>query len=81
MERDCLISRNTSIQGHVDKAKAETSQLAHQKILDTKAFRAQIIRHQEEHVFSIDQIRFKFDNQTEEEFAMADRVTEKSFAE
>ena len=45
--------------------------------LDAKAFRAQIIRHQEEHVFSIAQLRFQFDNQIEEAFVMANRVTEK----
>ena len=77
MERDCLLAQNTSLQGHVDKAKAATSQLAHQKFLGAKAFRSQIIRHQEEHVFSIAQLRFQFDNQIEESFAMAHTVTEK----
>ena len=77
MERDCLLSRNTSLQGHVDKAKAATSQLAHQKFLDAKAFQSQIIGHKEEHVFSIAQLRFQLDKHIEEAFSMADRVTEK----
>ena len=77
MERDCLLAQNTSLQGHVDKAKETTSKLAHHIFLDAKAFQAQIIRHQEEHVFSIAQLRFQFDNQIEEAFAMANRVTEK----
>ena len=53
LERGCLIARNRSLQGHVDKSKAAKSKLAHQKTLDAKAFRAQIIRHKEEHVFTI----------------------------
>ena len=77
MERDCLLSRNTSLQGNVDKAKAATTKLAHKKILDAKAFRAQIIWHHEEHVFSIAQLCFQFDNHIEEAFVLADRVTEK----
>ena len=78
MERDCLLYQNTSLQGHVEKEKAATSQLAHQKFLVAKEFRAQIIRHQEEHVFSIAQLSFQFDNNIEGAFAMAYRVTGKS---
>ena len=32
MERDCPLARNTSLQGHVDKEKAATSQLDHNKL-------------------------------------------------
>ena len=64
-------------QGGTDKAEAARSQLARQNILGTKEFRDHIIRHQEEHVFSIDRLRFQFDNHIEEAFAMADRVTRK----
>ena len=53
MERDLLLSRNTYLQVHVDKAKAATSQLAHQKKNYAKAFQDHIIRHQEDHIFSI----------------------------
>ena len=49
--------------------------------MDAKEFRIQIIRHQEDHVFSIAQLRFQFNNQIEEAFEMADRVTEKSIVE
>ena len=77
MERYCLLSRNTSLQGHVYKAKAVTSQLSHQKFWDENSFQAQIIRHKEEHFFSVAQLCFKFYNQIEEAFVMADRVTEK----
>ena len=58
MKRDVLLARNTSLQGHVYKAKAPTSQLAHEKNLDAKSFHAQIIRHQEKHLFFIAQLRF-----------------------
>ena len=68
MERYCLLARNTSLQGHVDKAKAATSQLSHHKFLDAKAFLAQIILHQDEHVFSMAQLYFKSDNNIEETF-------------
>ena len=81
MERNLLLARNTSLQGHVDKAKAATSQLAHQKFSDAKTFRAQIIRHQKKHVFSIDQLCFLFDNMIEESFAMAGRLTGKILVE
>ena len=81
IEKDCLLSRNNSLQGHVDNAKATILQLAHQKILDAKAFRDHIIWHQEEHVFSIAQLSFQFYNQIEEAFAMADSLTEKSLVE
>ena len=77
MGRDFLLDQNTTLKGHVDKAKAATSQLSHRKFLDTKAFRSRITRHQEENVFSMDQLRFQSDNQIEEAFEMADRVTEK----
>ena len=81
MERDCFVARNTSIQGYVDKAKATTSQLARQKNLDAKAFRAQIIWHQEDRVFSISRLSFQFNNNIAEAFEIADRVTEKSLVE
>ena len=38
MERYFLLARTTSLQGHVEKSKAETSQLAHQKFLDEHSF-------------------------------------------
>ena len=38
MERDCLLARNSSLQGYVDKAEAARSQLARQNILGTKEF-------------------------------------------
>ena len=60
MERDFLLAQNTSLQGHADKEKAATSQLVHLKFLDAKTSWAQIIWHQEEHVFSIDQLCFLF---------------------
>ena len=36
MERDYLLAQNTSLQGHAENEKAETSQLDHQKYLDAK---------------------------------------------
>ena len=77
MVRDCLLAQKTSLQGHFDKAKATTSQLANQNFLDATAFRAQIIRHQEEHLFYMAQLHFQLDNYIEESFEMADRVNEK----
>ena len=77
MERDCLLALKISLQGHVDKAKVATSQLDHQKCFYARAFRAQIIRHQEEHLFYMAQLHFQLDNYIEESFEMADRVNEK----